>query len=119
MNNVEKALDKIGRGLLDGLKDAIKVAQVAEPFVDLGFPAVAGLYNSTVATIASVKTTAAAAIVPGASDLDNVIAATTAATPIIEAYAKSAGLTMPDQTTILKYMAAGLASLKLAAPPAS
>jgi hypothetical protein len=112
MNNIEKVLDKIGRSLLDGLKALLPVAVLAEPFVDTAFPVVAGVYNATVGSIAAAKQAATNALDPTKSDVQNFAAATTAVTPILTAYAKTAGLAAPTQDVIMKYVADLLTDLK-------
>lgn len=54
-------LSDIGKGLKTFFTDAEKVAIVAEPFIDIAFPGIATLYNTTVTAVGNAETAAVAA----------------------------------------------------------
>jgi hypothetical protein len=112
-NKFVSFLEKIGHGFLTGVHIGEDVAIVAEPFVDIVFPAIAPLYNGTVATITNAQAKAQAAIQPGNTQIQNFVSVTAALTPILESYAAAAGLPKPTADKISAYAEALLASLKL------
>jgi hypothetical protein len=59
--NFKSILSAVGHGLKVFFTDAVKVAQVAEPVVNLLFPGVAPLFNATVAEIGKAEAVAIAA----------------------------------------------------------
>ena len=112
-NKFVSFLEKIGTGILTGIHIGENVAIIAEPFVDIAFPAVAPLYNGTVATVANAQAKAQAAIQSGNTQVQNFIAVTAAVTPILESYAKAAGLPQPTTDKINAYVQVLLSSLTL------
>src|ERR1700675_1228030 len=59
--NFKSILSAVGHGLKVFFTDAVKVAQVAEPFIDIAFPGIAPLFNSVVSEVAKVEAIAVAA----------------------------------------------------------
>lgn len=57
----KSVLSAVGHGLKVFFTDAVKVAQVAEPFIDIAFPGIAPLFNSVVGEVAKVEAIAVAA----------------------------------------------------------
>jgi hypothetical protein len=59
--SVKSILSDIGHGLKVFFTGAEKVAVAAEPFVDLAFPGIGGLYNATVNAVAAAESASVAA----------------------------------------------------------
>lgn len=96
--------------------DAVKVAEAAEPVVDIAFPAVASLYNFTVQQAALAETAAEGAKGAGAQKLAAVIAAVT---PYATAALKADGVSAPTEAQIEAYVNAVVASLNALPAPVS
>lgn len=105
-------LQHLGSTLKKILGIGVKVATVAEPIVDIAFPAVAPLYNSAIGLAA-----AAEGIAPGpgtgAQKLAQVLASIE---PEIAAWAKQNNITW-DQAAIEKWLSAVVDSLNLIPAP--
>lgn len=61
MAGFKSILSDIGRGLKKFFDVAVKVAEVATPFVDVAFPGIGALYTATVAAAAQAEAAAVAA----------------------------------------------------------
>lgn len=93
---------------------AIKVAEVAEPVVDIAFPGIASLYNFTVQQAALAETAAEGAKGAGAQKLAAVIAAVL---PYAAATLKKDGVPEPTEAQIEAYVNAVVASLNALPAP--
>ena len=113
MNKFETALQKVCAAFVKVFTDAEIVAVAAEPFVDILFPAVAPIYNSAANGAAAAKAAGQAAVVPGASEEQNLINVTVAIEPVLVKYSQASGLTTPTTATILAYAQALMPVLKL------
>ncbi|MFZ0662317.1 MAG: hypothetical protein WAM66_06455 [Acidobacteriaceae bacterium] len=110
-------LQHVGNFFKTVFSDATKVAEVAEPVVDIAFPTVASLYNFTVQQAALAETAAEGAQGAGAQKLAAVVAAVT---PYATASLQQAGIPAPTTTQITAYVNAVVASLNaLPAPVAA
>lgn len=96
--------------------DATKVAEMAEPVVDIAFPSVAGLYNFTVQQAALAETAAEGAKGAGAQKLAAVIAAVT---PYAASALKADGVPAPTLEQVTAYVNAVVASLNALPAPVS
>ena len=114
MNKFESTLETIGKAFLKVTLDVDKAAVVAEPFVDIAFPAIAPIYNAAANGAAAAKAAGQKAIIPGATPEANLAAIALAIEPILASYAAQAGLSAPTIATILAYAAALQASAALA-----
>lgn len=94
--------------------DATKVAEVAEPIVDIAFPSVAGLYNFTVQQAALAETAAEGAKGAGAQKLAAVIASVT---PYAATALKADGVPTPTLAQVTAYVNAVVASLNALPAP--
>jgi hypothetical protein len=115
MNNLEKQLESIGKAFLKIFDDADKAAVVAEPFVDVAFPILAPVYNAAANGAAAATKAGVAAIVPSASEADNMLAVAVAVEPILSKFAQAGGLPAPTTATVMTYAAALQKSLAAAA----
>ena len=114
-NKLEQALEKIGKAFLKVFADTEKAAVIAEPFVDIAFPAIAPIYNATANGAAAALSAGKAAHDPTKSADQNLVAIVAAVEPVLTQYAQQAGLTPPTVATILKYAQAIQAALAAAA----
>jgi hypothetical protein len=92
MASFNSILSNIGKGLKTFFTGAAKIAQVAEPLVDLALPGIAALYNTTVNAVVNAETAAIAAgeqSGTGAQKLQTVIAAIE---PVFTQYAEQTGI---------------------------
>lgn len=105
-------LETIGKVFLTIFKDADKVAVVAEPFVDIAFPALAPIYNAAANGAAAAIKAGQGAVVSTNTDTQNVVAVAIAVEPVLAQFAKDSGLPAPTTATILQYAEALAASLK-------
>ena len=96
--------------------DATKLAQVAEPIVDLAFPSVASLYNFTVQQASLAETAATGVSGAGEQKLAAVIAAVT---PYAASALKADGVPAPTAAQITAYVNAVVASLNALPAPVS
>ena len=115
MNNLEKALVKIGTTFLAIFKDIDKAAVVAEPFVDIAFPVLAPVYNASANGAAAALSAGQAAYDPTKPGDQNLIAVTSAIEPVLASFASKGGLSAPTTATVMSYAQALIASGKLTA----
>jgi hypothetical protein len=104
-------LSDIGKGLQKFFTVAVKVGQAAEPFVDIAFPGISGLYNATVNAVAAAENAAIAAGQQngtGAQKLAYVVGVIEAD---FNAYAAANGIATPSQTVIENWVNAVVAGL--------
>jgi hypothetical protein len=110
-------LSDIGHGLKVFFTDATKVAQMAEPIVDLAFPGIGALYNSTVNAAIAAENAAIAAGAQNGTGPQKLAWVTSAISADFAAYAKANGIAY-EQTTVQTWINAVVASLN-AIPAAS
>lgn len=110
MASFTSILSSIGHGLKVFFTGAVKVAEVAAPFVSVAFPGVAALYTSTVTAVANAETAAAAAGAQQGSGAQKLALVTAAISNDFAAYAKVNGITY-DQTHVTAWVSAVVASL--------
>jgi hypothetical protein len=104
-------LSDIGKGLQKFFTVAVKVGQAAEPFVDIAFPGISGLYNATVNAVAAAENAAIAAgqqSGTGAQKLTYVVGVIEAD---FNAYAAANGIATPSQTVIENWVNSVVAGL--------
>lgn len=118
MANFKTILSDIGNGLKKFFSAADKVAAVVEPIVDVAFPGIASLYNSTVTEVGNAETAAIAAGAQSGSGAQKLAAVVAAITPTFAQYAQANGLPAPTSAVIANYVNAVVASLN-AIPAAS
>lgn len=118
-------LKKAGVDLEKVLGVATEAAQVAEPVVDILFPAVGTLYNSAVNEAVKLLAAGQAAAAQGGSSTVQLTNVAAAIAPQLIAYAEQEGLPAPTADHINAFTQAVLASLQVlvaietgAAPPA-
>ena len=118
-------LKKAGVDLEKVLGVATEAAQVAEPVVDILFPAVGTLYNSAVNEAVKLLAAGQAAAAQGGSSIVQLTNVAAAIAPQLIAYAEQEGLPAPTADHINAFTQAVLASLQVlvaietgAAPPA-
>jgi hypothetical protein len=115
MASFKTILSDIGHALAKvfgaGVTAVATVAQEAEPLVDLAFPGIAALYNSTVAEVLKAEALASAAGQQTGSGPQKLAIAVAAITPTFNAYAAANGLGVPAVSTIENYVNATVASL--------
>lgn len=104
-------LSDIGNKLKEFFTKALPVAEAAEPIVDVAFPGVAALYNSTVAEVSAAETAAIAAGAQSGTGAQKLAAVVAAITPTFAQYAAQNGLPAPTQAVITNYVNAVVASL--------
>lgn len=110
--SLKSILSDIGNGLKTFFTDADKVATAAEPFVDIAFPGVAALYNTTVTAVGNAETAAIAAGAQSGSGAQKLAAVVASIESDFNAYWKSIGnTTSAPQSTIENYVNAVVASL--------
>jgi hypothetical protein len=104
---------KVGVDLEKVLTDSLKIAAIAEPVVDVLFPAVATLYNGAINE--AVKTLAAAqsATEAGESVPANIDNIANAVAPQLIAYMQSQGLPTPTAAHITAFAQSIIASLQV------
>ncbi len=104
---------KVGVDLEKVIGAGAKVAAVAEPVVDILFPAVATLYNGAVNEAVKLLTAGQSAASQGGStpvELENVIAAIE---PSLVAYLQGEGLSAPTAAQLSSFTQSILASLQV------
>lgn len=104
-------LGDIGKGLKVFFTGSIKVAEFAEPFVDVIFPGVASLYNTTVTAVAHAETAAIAAGAQNGSGAQKLAFVVSSIEADFTAYATANGLPTPTAAVIETYVNAVVASL--------
>lgn len=122
MASFSTILSDIGHGFQKFFGIAVKAAEAAEPIVDVLFPGIAVLYNSTVAEAAKAEALAAAAAAQTGTGPQKLALVISAIEPSILAYAAANGLPKPTADQITAYVNAVVATLNslsgIGAPPA-
>jgi hypothetical protein len=103
-------LSDIGRGLKVFFTDATKVAQLAEPIVDIAFPGIALLYNSTVNAAIGAENAAIAAGAQNGTGPQKLAWVTSAISADFAAYAKANGIAY-NEATVQSWINAVVATL--------
>jgi len=111
-------LSDIGSKLKTFFADAVKVAEIAEPIVDVAFPGFAALYNAGVSEVANVETLSIAAASQsgtGAQKLAAVLGSP-AWQAAVTAFEQTAGITLnqAQQTAYLNAIVAALNAIPAA-----
>lgn len=119
MASFSSILSAIGHGLKVFFSGAVKVAVAAEPIVDIAFPGIAVLYNTTVAEVAKAEAAAIAAGQQNGTGQQKLALVIAAITPVFEDYAKQTGIPTANQAqTIEQWVNAVVASLNaIPSPP--
>ena len=110
MSSFSSILSSIGHGLKVFFTGAVKVAQAAEPFVDVVFPGIGSLYNSTVNAVSAAESHAIAAGAQNGSGAKKLELVVKAIESDFAAYAKSNGITY-DSSHVEAWVNAVVASL--------
>ena len=108
--SVQSILSDIGHAIEKVFTGAVKVAQVAEPFIDVAFPGVASLYNATVNEVANAEVISIAANAQTGSGAQKLTIAVANITPTFLTYAKQNGINV-SPTTITNWVTAVVATL--------
>jgi hypothetical protein len=111
MASFKSILGDVGHGLAKFFDVATTVAADAEPFVDIIFPGVAPLYNSTVSAVVAAEAAATAAGKQNGTGPQKLAMVVAAIEGQFNAYAKANNLTTPTVTTVETYVNAVVASL--------
>ena len=111
MASFKTILDDIGRGLKIFFLDATKVAQVAEPVIDIAFPGIAVLYNSTVNAIINAENAAIAAGAQSGTGPQKLAMVVAAILPVFQQYAAASNLNPPTIQTVTNWVNAAVATL--------
>jgi len=115
-SGISTLLQHVGSFFKQLFTGATKVAEAAEPIVDIAFPSVANLYNFTVQQAALAETAAAGASGTGAEKLAAVVAAVT---PYATSALQADGVPAPTSAQITAYVNAVVASLNALPAPVS
>jgi hypothetical protein len=110
MASFTSILSDIGNALKKVFGIGIKVAEVAEPIIDIAFPGIAALYNLTVTAAANAETNAIAAGAQAGTGPQKLATVIAAITSDFEAYATAAGIPF-TQATITAWVNAVVATL--------
>lgn len=111
-------LGDIGKGLKVFFTGTVKVAEFAEPFVDVIFPGIAPLYNTTVTAVAHAETAAIAAGAQNGTGAQKLAFVVSSIEGDFNAYAAANGLPAPTAAVIETYVNAVVASLNaIPSPP--
>ena len=92
MASFKSALSNVGKAFEKFFGAAVKVAQVAEPFVDIAFPGVATLYNTTVNEVAKAEAAALAAGAQNGTGAQKLAMVVASIEPVFEEYAAATGI---------------------------
>jgi len=111
MASFKTILEDVGKGLKVFFTDATKVAQAAEPIVDIALPGIAGLYNATVNEVVNAEAAAIAAGQQTGTGAQKLAAVVAAIEPTFNAYAVSIGLPAQPIGTIEAWVNAAVAGL--------
>jgi len=111
MASFKTILDDIGNTLKKAFTVGVEVAKAAEPFVDVAFPGIAALYNTTVTAVGNAENAAIAAGAQTGTGAQKLAAVVAAITPAFAAYAVSQGLPAPTVATITNYANAVVATV--------
>jgi hypothetical protein len=95
------------------LQDATVVATAAEPVIDIAFPAIAGLYNTTLQMVTQAQAAASAAAAGADTGTQKMTAVVSALSPIAIPYLKSIGVAQPTVTQIQAYVQSVVDGLKV------
>jgi len=115
-SRISTLLQHVGSFFRTLFTDTTKVAEVAEPIVDIAFPSVANLYNFTVQQASLAETAAEGAFGSGAQKLAAVVAAVT---PYATTALQADGVPAPTSAQITAYVNAVVASLNALPAPVS
>jgi hypothetical protein len=110
MASFETVLSHIGHGLKIFFTDATKVAEVAEPIVDIMFPGIAALYNTTVTAASNAEIAAIAAGAQNGTGAQKLAMVVAAITPAFTQYATANNIPV-NTTAITAYANAVVATL--------
>ena len=110
MATLESVLSHIGHDMKVFFTGAVKVAQAAEPFVDIMLPGIAPLYNATVTAIAQAETASIAAGAQSGSGAQKLAFVISAIDADFQVYAKAQGITY-NSTVVESYVNAAVATL--------
>ena len=108
--SIKSILSEVGHGLEVFFTDATKVAQLAEPIVDIALPGIASLYNLTVTAAVNAENAAIAAGKQSGTGTQKLALVTASIYNDFAAYAKAAGISY-NQTTITNWINAVVATL--------
>lgn len=111
MASFKTILSDIGNGLKKFFSLADGIAKDIEPIVDVAFPGIANLYNTTVTEVGNAETAAIAAGAQSGTGGQKLAAVVTAITPYFIQYASQNGLPAPTSAVITNYVNAVVASL--------
>jgi len=118
MASFKSILSTVGHGFAKFFGVALKVAVAAEPFVDIAFPGIALLYNTTVNEVAKAEAAAIAAGAQSGTGAQKLAMVIASIEPAFEEYAKATGI--PDAQkaqTIENWVNAVVASLNAIPAP--
>ena len=110
MASFESVLSHIGHDLQVFFTGATAVAKAAEPFVDILFPGIGALYNTTVTAVAQAETAAIAAGVQSGTGAQKLAFVAAAIDADFKAYAAANGITY-SSTVVENYINATVATL--------
>ena len=111
MKSFTSILSDIGNSLKKFFTGATAVAEAAAPIIDIAFPGIAGLYNSTVTAVVNAETAAIAAGQQNGTGPQKLAAVVAAVTPAFHSYATANGLVTPTSATVEAYVNAVVAGL--------
>ena len=111
MATFKTILDDIGNALKKAFSLGIEAAVVAEPIVDIAFPGIAALYNTTVGAVATAETGAIAAGAQTGTGPQKLAFVVASIEQAFNAYAAANKLQTPTQAVIENYVNAVVASL--------
>lgn len=111
MASFKTILSDIGNGLKKFFNVADGIAKAAEPIVDVAFPGIAILYNTTVTEVGNAEAAAIAAGAQSGSGAQKLAAVVAAVTPYFTQYSSQNGLPAPTSAVITNYVNAVVASL--------
>ena len=100
MANINTILSEVGHVFKVFFTDATKVAQIAEPIVDVAFPGISALYNLTVTAAANAENAAIAAGAQSGSGAQKLALVVASIESAYADYAKSAGITATPAAVI-------------------
>lgn len=110
-NKLLTVLEKIGSGFEKFFEKAIPIAEAAEPIVDLAFPFIGPLYNTTVALVKAAEGSAAAAGKQNGTGPQKLALVLMALQPYATQILQSQGVANPTTAQITAYINAVVASL--------
>lgn len=118
MASFASILSAVGHGFEKFFGVAVKVAVAAEPVIDIAFPGIAVLYNTTVNEVAKAEAAAIAAGQQSGTGAQKLALVIESITPVFQQYAATAGIPSAQQTQVItNWINAVVASLN--AIPAS